>query len=116
SFDPKGLSSWEERAALWINIYNALTIDAVIAFGIRESVREVPRMGFFRQAAYCIGGHIFSLDDIEHGILRGNRRHPAYPVPQFDEKDPRRYAILPFEPKIHFALTCASRSCPPFGF
>lgn len=39
------------------------------------SAREIPRLGFFRQAAYPIGGELFSLDDIEPGILRGNQRH-----------------------------------------
>ena len=39
------------------------------------------------------------------------------PMPQFSEADPRRrYVLSPFEPRVHFALTCASRSCPPIAF
>ena len=37
--------------------------------GIPDSVLEISR--FWRRTAYNIGGYIFSLDDIEHGILRG---------------------------------------------
>jgi hypothetical protein len=117
AFDLSRLDSREERLAFWLNIYNALVIDGVVALGIKESVREVPRLGFFRRVAYDIGGEIFSLEDIEHGILRSNRRHPAYPMPQFSGSDRRaRHVIWPLEPRVHFALTCASRSCPPIAF
>ncbi len=55
-----------------------------------------------------------SLDDIEHGILRGNRGHPSLPGPQFPADDPRRgWVISSPDERIHFALNCASRSCPP---
>ena len=115
-FDPASLSSREEQVSFWINLYNALIIDAVIAFGLQRAVRE--DLGFFRRAAYVIGGLRHSADDIEHGILRGNRRH-FYPViifPQFAPDDPRlRYAIRPLDPRIHCALVCASRSCPPIA-
>lgn len=115
-FDPGSLSSREEQVAFWINLYNALIIDAVIAFGLLRAVRE--DLGFFRRAAYVIGGLRYSADDIEHGILRGNRRHfyPAIIFPQFAPDDPRfRYAIRPLDPRIHCALVCASRSCPPIA-
>jgi hypothetical protein len=116
NFDPRATSR-DEQLAFWLNIYNALTIDAVISFGIKETVREIPRLGFFRKAAYIINGHIFSLEDIEHGVLRHNQRHPAYPMPQFGQDDPRKaYVVSPLEPRVHFAMTCASRSCPPIAF
>jgi hypothetical protein len=115
-FDPGSLGSREEQVAFWINLYNALIIDAVIALGLRRAVRE--DLGFFRRAAYVIGGRRYSADDIEHGILRGNRRHfyPAIIFPQFAPDDPRlQYAIRPLDPRIHCALVCASRSCPPIA-
>ena len=115
-FDPASLGSREERMAFWINLYNALVIDAVIAFGLERAVRE--DLGFFRRAAYMIGGLRYSADDIEHGILRGNRRHfyPIIPFPQFAPDDSRlRYSIRPLDPRIHCALVCASRSCPPIA-
>jgi hypothetical protein len=115
AFDPAALTDQNARLALWINMYNALVLDAVIAFGVRRNVMERRAgMNFFRQAAYLVGGQRVSCDDIEHGILRTNRGHPLYPGKQFGSSDPRlKWVIEPFEARIHFALNCASRSCPP---
>ena len=115
-FDPAALTSIEERLAFWINLYNALMLDAVITFGISGSIRE--DLGLFRRAAYTVGGRRFSADDIEHGILRNNRRHfyPAILFPQFAPDDARlQYSLQAVDPRIHCALVCASRSCPPFA-
>ncbi len=116
-FDPTTLPDRAARLAFWINLYNALVIDAVIAFGVRGSVAaEWGGISFFRKAAYLIGGQRCSLDDIEHGILRANRGHPFIPGPQFAASDPRlSWIIDPPDPRIHFALNCASRSCPPIA-
>ena len=65
--------------------------------------------------AYDIGGQCFSLNDIENGILRGNKGSMAtlYMTP-FGKGDPRIVHALPeAEPKIHFALNCGAKSCPP---
>lgn len=97
--------------AWWINLYNTAVVHAVIAFGIRGSVWE--HRGFFRQAAYRVEAWRVSADDIEHGILRGNRPHPLIRLRQFAAGDPRLSWSLPLDPRIHFALVCASRSCPP---
>ncbi|MGD9892519.1 MAG: DUF547 domain-containing protein [Dehalococcoidia bacterium] len=114
-FDPSSLIGRNERTAFWINLHNALVIDAVINFWLRESVREVP--GFFHRAAYQIGGYRFALADIEHGVLRGNRPlHPRLPSP-FLAGDPRAALALDIvDPRIHFALNCGTRSCPPVAF
>lgn len=111
-FDPTSLRSRAERLAFWINLYNSLLVDAVIFFGIEKSVWETG-WGFFHKAAYNIDGLRYSADDIEHGILRGNRPYPLLRLPQFARNDPRlKHAIVPMDPRIHFALVCASRSCP----
>ncbi|MGH2593053.1 MAG: DUF547 domain-containing protein [Anaerolineae bacterium] len=115
TLDLHSLVTRQQRLAFWINLYNALVIDAVIAFGIRRSVSEVRGgiLAFFRRAAYDVGGMRFSCDDVEHGILRANRGHPALPGPHFAPGDPRgAYTLDPIDPRIHFALNCASRSCP----
>jgi hypothetical protein len=113
--DMTQLASREARLALWINLYNALVIDAVITLRVRRSVTE-GRLGvlaFFRRAAYVIAGQRFSCDDIEHGILRENRGHPLIPGPQFAPADPRvAFVIQPPDVRVHFALHCATRSCP----
>jgi hypothetical protein len=115
-YQPEKLPTISAQRAFWINLYNALLIDAVIALNIQESVAE-GRLGliaFFRRAAYQIDGKRVSLEDLEQGILRGNRGHPLLPGPQFTSDDPRLAWCLPLDPRIHFALNCGSRSCPPF--
>lgn len=103
-------ASEEAATAWWINLYNALVIHAVIAFGIRRSVWD--DRGFFRRAAYVVSGQRMSADDIEHGVLRGNRAHPLFLIRQFSSADPRlRWSLSP-DPRVHFALVCASGSCP----
>jgi hypothetical protein len=107
-----------ERLAFWLNLYNALIIDGVIAYGVPHNIRST-RLGaftFFRRAAYDVGGLRFSCDDIEHGVLRANRGHPLLPGPQFSASDPRRSGVIdPMDTRIHFALNCASRSCAEIG-
>lgn len=112
SFDPATLTTREEKLAFWINLYNALVIDAIIHLGVKESVNAVK--GFFMRAAYEIGGWRYSADDIEHGILRANAAHPALPGAQFAANDSRNaFALEQLDPRIHFTLVCGARSCPP---
>ncbi len=114
SFDPAALDSQAERLAFWINLYNALIVDAVIQFEVKRSVNESP--GFFWRAAYHIGGQRYGAFDIEYGLLRANAAHPAIPGPHFGLRDPRRrYSLERLDPHVHFALVCAARSCPPIA-
>jgi hypothetical protein len=114
SFDPATLIRHEQRLAFWVNVYNALIVDAVIRFEVGRSVNEVP--GFFWRAAYDIGRQRYCAFDIEYGILRANQGHPAIPGPHFGPRDPRRtYSLERLDPRIHFALVCAARSCPPIA-
>ena len=92
--DLSTLSS-NEIQALFANAYNAYTIATILehvsadgAFDI-ESIRDVPDV--FGRKDHTVGGFLLSLDNMEHNILR----------PLF--KDPR----------FHFAVNCASISCPP---
>lgn len=113
-FDPGKLDRTEEKLAFWINLYNGLMIDAVIQWRIQRSVKEIT--GFFWRAAYDVGGLRFSANSIEHGILRANAPHPSFPGAAFGLTDPRRrYAIDRLDPRVHFTLVCASRSCPPIS-
>lgn len=105
----------KEELAFWINLYNSIVVDGIVTLGVKQSVREVPE--FFRKAKYAIGSHLFSADDIEHGILRGNVRPWFLPFRPFGTRDPRRALILtPVDPRIHFALVCGSRSCAPIEY
>ena len=111
-FDPHTLKGREEQLAFWINLYNVMVIHGIIELGIRDSVNEVN--GFFTRILYQVGDYTFSLDDIEHGILRGNRGRLTALLKPFSAADPRRALIIdPPDPRIHFTLVCASLSCPP---
>lgn len=104
--------SEEENKAFFINVYNALTIHGIAASDtIPQSVLEIDK--FWETTAYNVGGFNLSLDDIEHGILRGNAPHPSRSQPQFDSKDPRlQFSLRNCDPRIHFALVCGAKSCP----
>src|SRR5438034_1268606 len=84
-----------ERLAFWINAYNAFTVRLVLDHYPIASIRKIgwlPGAAFRERFVPMPGlkGGIVSLDDIENGTLRADFR----------------------EPRIHFALVCASRSCP----
>jgi hypothetical protein len=114
-FDPSSLLGHREKIAFWVNLYNTIVVDGIVKLGIKQSVKEVP--GFFSSVKYDIGGYLFSPDDIEHGILRGNKRPWFHPFKQFGLRDKRRkWVILPMDSRVHFALVCGSRSCAPIEF
>ncbi len=84
----KGLSR-NEKLAFYINAYNALVIRSVIRRLPLKSVMKVK--GFFDKARHKVAGRKITLNDLENKIIR----------PRFKE------------PRIHFALVCAAKSCPP---
>jgi len=104
--------SLAEKKVVFINLYNALIIHGNIVIGNPTSVAE--RGTFFTSTSYMIGGLKYSLNDIEHGILRGNKPPPFSLFQPFGRNDPRRFHSLPLpsDPRIHFALNCGAKSCP----
>jgi len=91
--DPERLPR-EEQFAFYINAYNAWTIKLILTG--YPGVTSIKDLGSLFQSPWKkefvrINGKTLTLDDIEHNILR----------PRF--KDPR----------VHFAIVCASKSCPP---
>ncbi len=84
-------------------------------------------MSFFKKYKYLVGGLVYSLEDIEHGILRKNDNFNTSLLSlisfyfkgrgngtRFLKNDPRRKFILEeVDPRIHFALNCGAKSCPP---
>jgi len=114
-FNPKTLSPPEEKKAFWVNLYNTIVIHGIVELGLTASVTEVA--DFFINIAYNVGDYQFSPDDMEHGILRANARPPYRMSRQFAKNDPRRsLSVEEIDPRIHFALVCGSRSCPPIRF
>merc|ERR1712004_521443 len=106
----------DQRKAFFLNIYNSLTLHGMVhqsaIKGALTAPKEVP--GFWSITCYNIGGLVYSLDDIEHGVLRANKGHPAAKKAQFSNDDPRsNVALTSLDPRIHFALNCGAKSCPP---
>jgi hypothetical protein len=88
---PSDKATFQTGLAFWINAYNALTIKGVLDHYPITSVRKVkPFGGFFSRIKFQVGGRSYTLDDIEHGIIRY----------EFGA------------PRIHFVLICASLGCP----
>lgn len=55
-----------------------------------------------------------SLNAIEHGLLRKGRTSLGFGLPGFlREKLGRKLQVSWVDPRVHFALNCASKSCPP---
>ncbi|EFX70595.1 hypothetical protein DAPPUDRAFT_228243 [Daphnia pulex] len=104
-----------QRKAFFINIYNTLTIHALSKVEpLPSSLLEVTN--FWKHSAYKISGLVFSLDDIEHGILRANTRHPSALSKPFKDDDPRvQFSLKELDPRIHFVLNCGGKSCPAIG-
>jgi hypothetical protein len=81
------------QKAFWINLYNAATLELILRHYPLKSILKIgliPGQAWKREFIRA-DGRLLSLDDIEHEILR------------------KRFA----DPRIHFAVNCASASCPP---
>jgi len=83
-------ASWSknERLAYWINAYNAFTVKLINDNWPVKSIKDIGSP--WKKKFITIEGNTYSLEDIEHNILR------------------KKYD----EPRIHFAINCASFSCP----
>jgi hypothetical protein len=97
AFDP-GTLGRDEQLAFWINAYNAYTIQLILKHNETRSIRNINKTGGiikgygpWNEKLARVGGVDYGLDHIEQKIIR-----PTYA-----------------EPRIHFALVCAARGCPP---
>lgn len=108
-----GLARMEEatRLAFCINLYNMAVRHAFFALGTPRTGLQI--RAYFDTAKYNVGGLLYSLNDLENGVLRCNERAPLHFSVPFRRGDPRLAACLPTkEPRVHFALNCGARSCP----
>ena len=98
------------KKAFWTNIYNAWYL-------ILEH-RKVPRKQIFKQRLVVIAGEHFSLDEIEHGILRRRKWKVSfgYLRSPFYRKIIKNLALQKDDYRIHFALNCGLMGCPPIAF
>ncbi|WP_299228368.1 DUF547 domain-containing protein [uncultured Psychroserpens sp.] len=84
---PNELWSKNDKLAFWINAYNAMTIDLIIRNYPVKSIKDIKDP--WDQRLWKLGSKWYNLNEIEHQILRKMN-----------------------EPRIHFAIVCASFSCP----
>jgi hypothetical protein len=86
----------EQRLAFWVNVYNAYTVQLILDHYPLPSIRRIgwlPLAAFFKRfiPLRVLGGKKpLSLNQVEHEQLRGRLK----------------------DPRIHFAIVCASTSCP----
>lgn len=82
------------QLAFWINAYNAVTVKGILqeypTSSIRNHTARLYGYNIWHDLLLIVGGSQISLNDIEHEVLRKSG-----------------------EPRIHFAIVCASHSCPP---
>jgi hypothetical protein len=116
SLDPRELAAVPDepsRTVFRLNVYNA----AVRARLLADPAAFRPRWRFFTTSAITVAGRRLSPNVIEHGLLRrsalslgfGYLRNPA---PSAFELGLR---VARVDPRIHFALNCGARSCPPLA-
>ncbi len=91
--NPRDKSSVEAKLAFWINAYNAVTVKGILreypTSSITNHTAKVFGYNIWKDLFLPVGDKVYSLEQIEHEILR-----------KMDE------------PRIHFAIVCASISCP----
>ncbi len=109
------LSSDKEKITFFINIYNGFTNYIIVSRKLRGGL--ISNFTMFFLPKLKVGGLKFSLDDIEHGVLRLNKKASYKPMRQFSAND-ARLSCLPqkLDPRIHFALNCGAASCPALAF
>lgn len=108
------LKTDDERKAFWINLYNAFTNASLHA----NPDQYKSRNKFFRNKNIVVAGKTFSLDKIEHGILRKSsiKWSLGYLSKLFPNKTEKELRVNKLDYRIHFALNCGARSCPPIAF
>ena len=87
---PFGDMGRDEKLALLLNAYNAFTLRLILDNQPLRSIFDIPDEKRWEDMRWNVGGHIWSLSQIEHEQIR----------PKF------------IEPRIHFALVCAAAGCP----
>ncbi len=109
-FDPRR-ATIPVSIGFWLNAYNACVLTGVLEVG--QPTRVIDTEGFFENECLRIAGLGFSLDDIEHGLLRGNTHKPGRLRGPMAKDDPRlAFTPLIYDERMHFALYSACRSSP----
>jgi hypothetical protein len=108
-----GLPDDDARLAFWVNVYNAAAQSLLTA--APETFRD--RSALFGADIVAVAGRRLSLDDVEHGLLRGARPKwgLGYVRNPFPSAFVDRFGVTGRDPRIHFALNCGAAACPPIA-
>jgi hypothetical protein len=110
----KELKTREQKLAFWINLYNALVQIKLE----KDKYGFENKSKFFGSKNFNIGGNNVSLDNIEHGILRGSQLKYGLGyikklwAPGFEQ----RFRLKILDYRIHFTMNCGASSCPTIAF
>lgn len=106
------LDNDQKKTAFWVNVYNSFA-----QIQLSEASTPVSKYAFFRKEFIQVAGKSFSLNRIEHGILRHSKivwaRGISKPFPAQYEKDLR---VDNPDYRIHFALNAGAVSAPPIYY
>jgi hypothetical protein len=86
----------KQQLAHWINVYNVNTVATIVEGYPTESIRDLStdpiiRLNVFKKERIPVGNALLSLNDVENDKIREGFK----------------------DPRIHFAINCAAKSCPP---
>lgn len=103
------------KKAFWINCYNSFF---QILRKAKKSGMASRKPEIYKEKHILIAGEKLSLDDIEHGILRRFRyKYSLGYLPNiFAPNFIKNWAVSTLDYRIHFALNCGAKSCPPIAF
>ncbi len=104
----------DQKKAFWINLYNAFT-QIILS---KNPDKYASRNSFFGDPQIVVAGNKLSLDKIEHGILRHSKVKwgLGYLNKWFPASFEKKTRVNKVDYRIHFALNCGAKSCPPIAF
>lgn len=105
------LDSDAKKISFWLNVYNGFILKILTD----EPQLYDNRRDFFKTKFISIGGQVLAFSDIEHGILRRSQHELflGYLRRLFPPKYQRKWKPSKLDYRIHFALNCGAKSCPP---
>ena len=108
------LNTDHTRLAFWLNLYNGFT-QVLLK---KNPDQYTTRNSFFSSKQINIAGQQLSLDLIEHGILRHSKIKwsEGYLGKLFPSAFEKKFRVEKLDYRIHFALNCGAKSCPPIAF
>jgi len=107
----KGLQSNDQKLAFWINIYNSYII-----MTLQDSPELYEdRKTFFKENRILVGGELVSFAKIEHGVIRRSQWDLGLGLIRkpFPGRWERKLRVDKKDYRIHFALNCGAKACPP---